>query len=397
MNVRRKPRAARVAVTVLVGALIGPTAASAQHSVARLWNEQMLSAIRRDLARPTIHARNLFHVSMAMWDAWAVYDPVADTFLIRERAASPEVKAAREETISFAAYRVLRARFATSPGASVSLASFDAQMNTLGYDRDFTSTVGDTPAALGNRIAAAVLAFGLADNSNEAGGYANRHYVPVNPPLVPPLPGNPDMLDPNRWQPLALNYFIDQGGNVIVGGYPAAITPEWGQVIPFSLKLEDCTITARGDFDYWVYHDPGPPPLLNGVGDDTFKWGHEQVAIWSGQLDPADGVVWDISPGARGNSGLPDPADYENYYDLLGGGDQTTGYAVNPVTGQPYAPNIVPRGDFARVLAEFWADGPNSERPPGIGLRSSTMFPITRCSKSASAAWVRSWTVWNGT
>ncbi len=31
----------------------------------------------------------------------------------------------------------------------------------------------------------------------------------------------------------------------------------------------------------------------------------------------------------------------------------------------PYAPNQVLRGDFARVLAEFWADGPESETPPG--------------------------------
>ncbi len=38
---------------------------------------------------------------------------------------------------------------------------------------------------------------------------------------------------------------------------------------------------------------------------------------------------------------------------------------MNPVTGQPYAPNVVPKGDFARVLAEFWADGPKSETPPG--------------------------------
>ena len=25
----------------------------------------------------------------------------------------------------------------------------------------------------------------------------------------------------------------------------------------------------------------------------------------------------------------------------------------------------MPRGDYTRVLAEFWADGPNSETPPG--------------------------------
>src|SRR5205814_1924391 len=35
------------------------------------------------------------------------------------------------------------------------------------------------------------------------------------------------------------------------------------------------------------------------------------------------------------------------------------------VTGEPYPPNVVKRGDYARVLAEFWADGPNSETPPG--------------------------------
>jgi hypothetical protein len=35
------------------------------------------------------------------------------------------------------------------------------------------------------------------------------------------------------------------------------------------------------------------------------------------------------------------------------------------VTGFAYLPNVVLRGDFARVLAEFWADGPSSETPPG--------------------------------
>ena len=38
---------------------------------------------------------------------------------------------------------------------------------------------------------------------------------------------------------------------------------------------------------------------------------------------------------------------------------------VNPVTGEPYPEQMVPRGDYARVLAEFWADGPHSETPPG--------------------------------
>jgi hypothetical protein len=54
-----------------------------------------------------------------------------------------------------------------------------------------------------------------------------------------------------------------------------------------------------------------------------------------------------------------------SFYDLENGGDIGRGHALNPVTGEPYAPNVVHRGDYARVLAEFWADGPDSETPPG--------------------------------
>ncbi len=49
----------------------------------------------------------------------------------------------------------------------------------------------------------------------------------------------------------------------------------------------------------------------------------------------------------------------------MDGGDASLGHATNPVTGSPYTPQIVPRADYARVLAEFWADGPDSETPPG--------------------------------
>src|SRR5439155_13531295 len=82
----------------------------------------------------------------------------------------------------------------------------------------------------------------------------------------------------------------------------------------------------------------------------------------SSQLTPDDGVTNDISPGATGNNSLDYAGDYGNgSFNLYDG----QGYATNPVTGLPYAPNVVKRGDFVRVLAEFWADGPNSETPPG--------------------------------
>ena len=355
-------------VAVLIAQVLSPRHAVALddgHSIARQWNEVLLDAIRSDLARPTVHARNLWHVSVGMWDAWAAYDDTADTFLHEERQSAEDVPAARAEAISYACYRILAARFANSPGAGETLPALDAKMESLGLDTGFTSTVGDTPAALGNRIAQTVLEFGSNDGANEAADYANLHYEPVNPPLLPAFPGNPDIVDPNRWQPLALDVFIDQGGNVIVGGFPPFLSPEWGQVSAFTLTDDQRSVFERDGFDYWVYHDPGPPPRLGADSAEYYKWGVELVSAWSSHLDPGDGVMWDISPGAIGNAPLPDPADWESFYDFENGGDWGEGHDVNPVTGLPYEPQLVPRGDYARVLAEFWADGPDSETPPG--------------------------------
>ena len=65
-------------------------------------------AIRRDVpARPSRRA-NLFHLSAAMWDAWAAYDPKARRLLLDgEASTAPTSLAARSAAISFAAYRLL--------------------------------------------------------------------------------------------------------------------------------------------------------------------------------------------------------------------------------------------------------------------------------------------------
>ena len=202
-----------------------------QHSVARQWNDELLDAIRTDFARPTVHARNLYHASAAMWDAWAAYDETAGQLLHREKATAGDVASARAETISYAAYRLLSWRFATSPGAATALPSFDAKMDELGYDRNLTSTAGNTPAELGNRIADDDHRLrSQTDGANEAGDYANLYYTPINPPLLAPaLPGNPDLIDP---EPLAAagasTSFIDQSGNRHRGRVPGVPGPGVG-------------------------------------------------------------------------------------------------------------------------------------------------------------------------
>jgi hypothetical protein len=151
------------------------------------------------------------------------------------------------------------------------------------------------------------------------------------------------MVDPNRWQPLALDVIITQNGIPLPSNIQSAIGTRWAQVSPFALMRSN-----PND----VYVDPGPPPRLGDATTDAgYKAGAARVLELSGELDPGDGVLMDISPAVFGNNPL--------------GTNDGTGHALNPATGHPYAPNVVPRADFLRVLAEFWADGPQSETPPG--------------------------------
>ena len=314
-----------------------------------------------------------------MYDAWAAYSGTADTYLLGKTldtfscnlstfSAPANIHPAREEAIAYAAYRLVLHRFAASPGAFNTISAADSLMQQLGFSTAQTSLAyqNGSPAALGNYIADCYIRFGLQDGANESNDYANASYAPINPAIEPEQPGNPNIVDLDRWQPIALALFIDQSGNVI-SDEPEFLSPEWGQVTAFSLSDADKTVYQRDGFDYEVYFDPGPPPSYAGASADDYKWGFSLVAIWGSHLDSSDGVMIDISPASIGNNQqLPtNVTEYPQFYDYLNGGDASQGYATNPATGQPYAQQIVPRGDYARVLAEFWADGPESETPPG--------------------------------
>src|SRR5438552_1539354 len=136
-STRRTMRPSRSKAIILIAALAGvavvaagvvvirpwsaerhcPTAAThADWSVARRWDEALLDAIRRALPNPPVHARNLFHTSVAMWDAWATYDQDATGELFTEKHTAGDLAAARDEAISYAAYGVLSARYIKAVG-----------------------------------------------------------------------------------------------------------------------------------------------------------------------------------------------------------------------------------------------------------------------------------------
>ena len=355
-----------------------------QHSIAREWNEVLLENIRDDFARPTVHARNLWHSSAMMYDIWAVFDSIAKPYFLGNEINGYQIdfdgfdttgdrEAKIDEAISYAMYTLMQRRFALSPNPFTTNNRLRNKMMELGYNPTFNETdySDGNAAAFGNFVAQSILAYGLQDGSREASGYNNGYYNPVNQPMVIQNPGNPNLQNPNNWQQLTLDVFIDQSGNEIPFNTPRFLSAEWGNVVPFALSEEDLTSYTKDDSDvYNVYLDPGPPPMIDFDDPDgsyDYIRGFELVLKWSSQLDPADQKMIDISPASNGNNtALPESvSDILSFYDYENGGDHSEGHDINPYTGAPYEPQMVPSGDYTRVLAEFWADGPDSETPPG--------------------------------
>lgn len=367
-NVRWKRLA--TAWAVLATALGGSAATinwyvpNPDYSIARNWSERALEGIRMDTPHPPGQARNLFSFSVCMYDAWAAYDTNAVGFAYRGKHTATDVAAARREAISYAMYRMMLERHAFSRTATNQATANPAFMTALGYDPDNASRDLNTPAGVGNSIYDAVSAYFLEDGSRQTAGTpfptANppiaypdypvghpRRYVFVNGMMDPFQSGTKDtnsnnsLVDVNQWQRLIVAGSIDQNGfpQNPLQGYLGA---PWLWVRAFSL--------SRVDEDQpWI--DPGPPPFLGTATHAEFLQNLVAVIRASSQLTTADGVTVDISPASLGDNTL--------------GANDGHGYTANPVTGQPYTPNNVLRGDFTRALTEFWADGPSSETPPG--------------------------------
>jgi len=336
--------------------------AAASNSIARVWNERALAAIRVDTPHPPAQARNYFSFSVCMYDAWAVYDPTAIGYIYRGKHTAADVASARSNAISYAVYRMMKERHVYSRTAATTLTADDNLMTSLGYDINNQSRDTSNPTGVGNSIYDAVSAWFRNDGSRQTNGIpypvtnppvaypdypqGQGGYVYINPPLATDRPGITDgsghtVVDPNRWQRLQVVNAIDQNG-FPQGPIQPYLGAQWLGVRPFAMTRTDPTKP-------WI--DPGPPPFFNSASHAWSVSNIVEVIRYSSELTPDDGVLMDISPASLGNNSL--------------GANDGHGRADNPVTGLPYAPNMAKRGDFARALTEFWADGPTSETPPG--------------------------------
>ena len=356
--------------------------AAASNSIARVWNERALAAIRQDTPHPPAQARNYFSLSVCMYDAWAAYDPVAVGYVYRGKHTAADIPSARSNAISQAAFRLLCERHVYSRTASNTLVLDTNLMVTLGYSSNDPSLNPATPTGVGNAVYAAVSAWFSNDGSRQTNGTpynpaspgtvpiaypdypaGSGGYVYANPPLATDRAGVCDggpggvtpqcLMDVNHWQRLFIVGGVDQNGFPNPGPYQNYLGAQWLGVRPFSLMRTDPTKP-------WI--DPGPPPYFGGATHTQFVKEIVAVITADSQLTPDDGATIDISPGVHGNNSLDYVGNYgDGSFDIFDG----HGHTNNPVTGLPYPPNVVKRGDYARILAEFWADGPSSETPPG--------------------------------
>jgi hypothetical protein len=209
-------------------------------SIATIWEETAADALRSGAASEPVQARDLFDVSLAMWKAWA---------------AAPKSASARNAAISYAAYRVLLWQASFDSNLSRTFAQLTRKLRALCYSPDFTTTRGGSPAALGNRIAAATIAAGRHDGSNESLHYADPTFTSRNQPLIFHSNVSTEE-DSTFWTPLALGTIQPHSLTPVATKIQSFVGAEWGHVRSFALPR-----SRRG-----LPIDPGAPPLGDPSG-----------------------------------------------------------------------------------------------------------------------------------
>ena len=358
-----------------------------KHSTAREWMDIVLGMIVEDGQGPTIQARNLFHTSTAMYDAWAAYDPKQETYFLGKnyngfelpfnkdfKKVSQNIDSLRRIAITYAAYSVAYGRYSQYGSKGRTIDYLHDRMDSLGYNVSSRKTNYEdgSPEALGNYIASYIIELGDNDNSREGNRHESETYKSVNSNIRPDLPGTGLLNNPNRWQPIEIRPYISKKGDdktlkdwnyLLIEGNTQFLTSFWGEVFSFALPLSDNNL----------HFDPGNPPLFdfnNSNGSEAYRWGFQMVQDWSGYLDPENPDIWNISP--RGITSMDEhlPKTLEEYQDYYAKAKENKlGIAVNnPYTKKPYAKNLIKQGDYCRTIAEFWVDGPNTKSPPGHWL-----------------------------
>lgn len=360
------------------------------NSIAREWVDTMLEMVKEDGQGPTIQARNFFHVTAAMHDAWAAYDVKQETYFLGQKKSgqtinfnpnfkkvSKNIDSLRNIAISYAAFRLLKSRYDDygSKGRTIDLLLSTFEKHQFKIQNTNTNYENGSPEALGNYIAEQIILFGKGDGSKEEDRHESEKYLPKNSNLHPEIAGIKSLKSPNHWQPIYINNYITQKGydrslkdwnQLLIEGNIDFLTPFWGEVQSFALPSE----SKEGV----VHFDPGPPPHINtGNFQETeaYRWGFSLVQRFASNLSSNNPKIWDISPKGITNIDEHIPTsykEYQAYYNKIESNHRKDA-VKNPITKKKYPKKLVKQGDYCRVTAEFWVDGPNTYSPPGHWLK----------------------------
>jgi Na+-translocating ferredoxin:NAD+ oxidoreductase RnfD subunit len=258
------------------------TPATRGRSVATVWDETAVAALRAGAASEPVQARDLFDVSSAMWKAW--------------RASADHGPAFRDTAVSYAAYRVLLWDASFDSNLSRTFALLPSRLQALCYSPDFTAQTGTSAAALGNRIAATAIAAGLHDGSNESLHYADPTFVSRNRPLIVHAAGS-TVENASFWQPLALATIQPHSLTATPSDVQSFVGAEWGHVRGFALSHSRSGLPV----------DPGPSALVDPSGP-AYKQAAVAVlrATSTSQAAPRAGspLTWSSSAAREAPAGL---------------------------------------------------------------------------------------------
>jgi Na+-translocating ferredoxin:NAD+ oxidoreductase RnfD subunit len=196
------------------------TPATGGRSIATVWDETAVDAFRSGGASEPVQAR------------------------ARDSASE------RNAAISYAAYRVLVWEASFDSNLSRTFALLTSELRALCYSPDFSTRAGSSPAALGNRIAAAAIAAGRHDGSNESLHHADPTFTSQNQPLIAHASGS-TVENAAFWQPLALGAIQPHSLAAVPADIQSFVGAGWGHVRSFAL-----TRSRRG-----LPIDPGASPL----------------------------------------------------------------------------------------------------------------------------------------
>jgi len=303
-------RCALAAVAVGLMGAGGPTSAqsSAAQSIVADWNAAALAEVRASKLGPPVVARALAVAHTCMYDAWTAYTPVAVGTVVDasiKRPPAEHTEAAKAMAVSYAAYRCLLNLFPA--GAARLTQAFVAR----GYDPHYTTAEAFSPAGIGNLAAQAVIASRANDGSNQygtlrPGAYADyTWYTPRNAPMP--------FCEPQSSYCSPLNIADRRTWQPLVsnsGSTQYFIAPHWGSVQPFATppRLFDRSIIAArgGSNTMFISETTSQPMPAILTSEDAYRTQAEEVLAYSAALTPE-----------------------------------------------------------RKLIVEYWADGPESELPPG--------------------------------